>query len=92
MEGAAAAGETTTMKSRMRISVLAMALALSLVVAPAHAWPGADNADRPAVSWWDTLVEALATLFGLDEAVSPPTNTPQGDGSCMIDPQGGCRS
>ena len=92
MEGAAAAGETTTMRDRIRFCVLVMALALCLGVAPAQAWPGADNADRPAGSWWDAVVEALTTLFGLDGADNPPPSTTQGDGSCMIDPAGGCHS
>ena len=90
MEGAAAAGETMTMRDRMRICVLVMALALSVVVAPAQAWPGADYGGRPAVGWWDAVVDALAELFGLVGA--EPPSTPEGDGSCGIDPAGGCHS
>jgi hypothetical protein len=92
MEGAAAAGEPMTMRHRMRICVLAVTLALSVVVAPAQAWTAGDHGDRPAVSWWAAVVDALAALFGLDGADNPPPATPQGDGSCMIDPWGGCHS
>lgn len=80
------------MRDRMKVCVLAMVLALTVVVAPAQAWPGAEIGDRPAGSWWDAVVEALTTLFGLDGADSPPPATPQGDNSCMIDPGGNCRS
>ena len=92
MEGAAAAGETMTMRDRMRFCVLAVALALSIVVTPAQAWPAVDHGDRPAVSWWDVMVDALATLLGLAPADNPPPNTPQRENSCMIDPNGGCHS
>jgi len=92
MEDAVTAGETMTMKDRMRICVLVVALALSVVVAPAQAWPDGDSGDRPALSWWDAMVDTLATLFGLVGADNPPPETPQGDNSCMIDPNGGCRS
>jgi len=72
--------------------VLAVALALSIVVTPAQAWPTGDHGDRPAVIWWDVVVDALAKLLGLDGADNPSPTTPQGDGSCMIDPAGGCHS
>jgi len=80
MEGAAAAGETMTMRDRIRIYVLVVALALSIAVAPAQASPDGNHA---AVGWWAAVVDALAELFGL---------TPQSDGSCGIDPLGGCHS
>ncbi len=92
MEDAAAAGEMMTMRDRIRICVLVMALALYLGVAPTQAWPAEDQGDRAAVSWWAAMVEALTTLLRLDGAENPPPATPQGDNSCMIDPQGGCRS
>jgi hypothetical protein len=92
MVGAAAAGETMTMRNRIRICVLVMALALSNMVTPAQAWPAGEHGDRPAVSWWAAMVEALTTLLGLAGADNPPPATPQGDNSCMIDPWGGCRS
>lgn len=62
----------------MRICVLAVALALS-VVAPAQAWTDGDSGDRPALSWWDAMVDTLATLFGLNGADNPPSSPPQGD-------------
>lgn len=80
------------MRDRIRICVLTMALALAVVVAPAQAWPGADNGDRPVVSLWAAVVEALAGIFAYGTDNPPQPLSPQGDGSCMIDPQGGCRS
>jgi hypothetical protein len=89
MEGAAAAGETKAMRDRMRIFAVAVALALSIVtVAPAQAWPGGDPGARPAAGWWQAAVDTLATLFGLDRAVSSRTEPKRGDGSCSIDPNG----
>jgi len=90
MEGAVTAGETLTMRDRIRICVLVVALALSLVVAPAQAWPEGDHGGKAAVGWWAAVVDALAELFGLAGTDNPPPSTP--DGSCMIDPQGGCHS
>lgn len=92
MEVAAAAGETMTMRDRIRICVLVVALALSVVVVPAQASTAGDHGGRPAVVWWDAVVNTLTELFGLDGADNPPPSTPQGDGSCGIDPLGGCRS
>lgn len=80
------------MRDRMRICVLVVALALSVVVAPAQAWPAGDYGDRPAVSWWAAMVEALAGVFAYGTDNPPQPLSPQGDNSCMIDPQGGCRS
>jgi hypothetical protein len=88
MEGAAAAGETKTMRDRMRIFVLAVALALSVGVMPAKAWPGGDNGDRPAAGWWEAVVDALATLFRLDRPLSRLAAPAKGDGSVCIDPAG----
>jgi hypothetical protein len=78
-----------TMSDRIRIYVLVVALALSITVAPAQASPAGDHA---AVGWWAAVVDALAELFGLAEADNPPPSTPQVDGSCGIDPLGGCHS
>lgn len=89
MEGAAAAGETMMMRDRIRIIVLVAVLALGVVVAPAQALP---DEDYGPVGWWAAVVDALAALFGLAETDNPPPSTPEGDGSCMIDPWGGCRS
>ena len=69
--------------------MLVVVLALSLVVAPAKASQVGDHA---AVGWWAAVVDALAELFGLAETDNPPPSTPQGDGSCGIDPLGGCHS
>lgn len=101
MEGAAAAGETKTMTNRMRILVLGIALALSLAVTPAHAWPGEGRSDRQPASWWATVVDLLAPLFGLDApdtsysldsngdpTYPAPPSTLQSDGSVCIDPWG----
>lgn len=77
------------MTHRIRIFAVALALVLSIVmVAPAQAWPGGDNGQRPAAGWWDAVVDALATLFGLDRPVSSLAEPAQVDGSCSIDPDG----
>ena len=80
------------MRDRIRFCVLVVALALSVVVAPAQAWPAGDYGDRPAVSWWAAVVDALAEIFGLAGTDNPPPSTPDRDGSLCIDPNGRCHS
>ncbi|HKH44529.1 MAG TPA: hypothetical protein VKM72_07690 [Thermoanaerobaculia bacterium] len=90
------------MKVRMRVCVLALVLALSVVVLPAQAWTDRNDGSTPATapSWWDSMLDSLASFFGwegvdgscmIDPAGCPEhQETLQGDNSCMIDPLGGC--
>jgi hypothetical protein len=70
------------MKVRMRVCVLALVLAFSIVGMPAQTWADGNDGSTPATaqSWWDSMLDSLASLFGLEGV----------DGSCMIDPDGGC--
>ncbi len=90
------------MRHQIRIFAAAAALALCIgMAAPAQAWPGGDHSATPAAGWWQTAVDALATLFGLDRPAAslkgpkrgdgsalPPQPALQLDNSCGIDPAG----
>jgi hypothetical protein len=77
------------MRDRTRIFAVAVALVLSImVVAPAQAWPSGDGGQRPAPTWWNAAVHALATLFGLERPVSSRAEPKRVDNSCGIDPNG----
>jgi hypothetical protein len=80
----------------LRKLVTASALALVLSAVPTHLMAGVRttpaNARPAAVQWLTTLWHNLAALFAADTTPPPtrPVGGPTTQGSCAVDPYGGC--
>jgi hypothetical protein len=79
---------------RKALTASALALVLSAVV-PTHAQAAEREAPATqraaAVEWFSTLWHELAALFAADTTPpAKPVGGPTSDGSCAVDPYGGC--